>query len=232
MSSRKAEQRRIKEEKQGAARRREQLLGRLLKVGVGLAALLIIVVLVQGLGSSAQAPAPAVVAASDHVRGNPGAPVTLTVYGDFQCPACRIGEDLIANSWRQIGDRVQLVFRHYPLGQHRHAFLAARYAEAAARQGRFWEMHDQLYAQQDMWSTLPSVDNVFSGYARDLGLDMDQFAADLDSTAIRDKIVTDQRGGTRAGVRGTPSFFINGRLIPTPRTVPELVTLVNQAQGN
>src|SRR5690606_4673906 len=206
--------------------------GRLGKVGAGLAALLIVGVLVHGLGSSVQAPAPAVVEAADHVRGNPDAPVTLTVYGDFQCPACKIGEDLIANSWRQIGDRVQLVFRHYPLGQHRHAFVAARYAEAAGRQGRFWEMHDQLYAQQTLWSTQSSVDAVFEGYARDLGLDMAQFATDLESSDIRDKIVTDQRGGTRAGVRGTPSFFINGRLVPTPRTVPDLVALVNQAQGN
>lgn len=233
MSSRKEEQRRIREEKQAQARRRE----RLGTVGWKLAAVLLVpvvlLVLFQGFRSGVTAPSPAQVAADDHVRGNPQAAVTLVVYGDFQCPACKEEAEVIARAWGEIGDRVQLVFRHYPLDTHRHAFLAARYAEAAGRQGKFWEMYNLLYAEQQLWSSTADAAGLIESLAAQAGLDLEQLRADLELPELRDKIVADQRGGTRAGVRSTPSLFVNGRLVNNPRSAVELVALVARAeQGN
>ena len=87
-------------------------------------------------------------------------------------------------------------------------------------------MHDLLYANQSLWAVLPEPATLFDGFAEELGLDMEQFAEDLQAEEIRDKIRADQRGGTRAGVRSTPSLFVNGRLVPTPRTAVELESLV------
>src|SRR5690606_30495180 len=188
-------------------------------------------VLFQGFHSGTSAPSPAQVSADDHVLGNPGAPVTLVMYGDFQCPACKEEAEVIARAWNEIGNRVQLVFRHYPLDTHRHAFVAARYAEAAGQQGRFWDMYNLLYAEQALWSSTPDAAQAIERLAAEIGLDMDQLRRDVDTAPLRDKIVADQRGGTRAGVRATPSLFVNGRLVANPRSAVELVALVARAEN-
>lgn len=226
MSSKKEEQRRIREAKQQQAKKREKMLGLAWKAALVVLVPLVVGVLLYGLGSNAQLASPAQVTENDHVRGVADAPVTLVVYGDFQCPACMEEAEVIARAWRRIGESVQLVFRHYPLDTHSHAFLAARYAEAAARQDAFWPMHDLLYANQSLWAVLPEPASLFDGFAEDLGLDMEQLARDLEADDIRDKIRADQRGGTRAGVRSTPSLFVNGRLVATPRSAVELEALV------
>lgn len=231
MSSRKEEQRRIREEKQNQAKRREKLAGLAFKVGALLLVPVVLFVLFQGFRSGVTAPSPAQVAADDHVLGNPQAPVTLVMYGDFQCPACKEEAELIARAWNEIRTRVQLVFRHYPLDTHRHAFLAARYAEAAAQQDRFWDMYNLLYAEQALWSSTPDAAQVIERLAAEAGLDVTQLRRDIDSAALRDKIIADQRGGTRAGVRATPSLFVNGRLVANPRSTVELIALIARAEG-
>ena len=118
---------------------------------------------------------------------------------------------------------------HYPLDIHRHAFLAARYAEAAARQDKFWELHDVLYGNQALWSGVADPTELFDSYATDLGLDLDQLKADIGLAEVRNKILADQRGGTRAGVRATPSMYFNGRLVSNPQSAGDLVTRVNRA---
>jgi len=229
MSSKKEEQRRIREEKQALAKRRDKVAGVVWKAALVVVLPLIVFVLYQGLRSNAQIPSPAEVAANDHVRGPENAPVTLTLYADFQCPACGEEAQYIGRAWSQIGDRTRLVFRHYPLDTHRNALLAARYAEAAARQGRFWEMHDVLYGNQPLWSNSQEAASLFDGYAGQLGMDLEQLRADVDDPAVREKILADQRGGTRAGVRGTPTLFVNGRMVATPRSATEVVALVTRA---
>jgi protein-disulfide isomerase len=229
MSSKKEEQRRIREEKQEQAVRKQHLAGVVWKVAVVILIPLVAFALYQGLRTSAAVRSPIEITAEDHVRGTDTAPVTLTVYGDFQCPACMEEAQVIARAWNQIDDKARLVFRHYPLDTHQHAFEAARYAEAAARQDRFWEMHDVLYANQQLWSSTEDPEEVLDGYASALGLDMDQLKTDLVSSATRDKILTDQRGGTRAGVRSTPSLFVNGKLVSNPRAASDLISLVNRA---
>jgi protein-disulfide isomerase len=227
MSAKKEAQRRIKEEKQAAAASKARASGLALKIAAGILVPLVIGVLLYGLFGQ-QASPPGAVTESDHVRGNPDAAATLTVYADFQCPACGDETELMARTWPRISDRVRLVFRHYPLDVHNHAFPAARYAEAAGRQDRFWEMHDMLYANQTLWSNVADPLPLFDGYATQLGLNVEQLHADMESTEIRDKVLADQRGGARAGVLGTPTLFLNGKQIPTPRSSAELISKIDE----
>jgi protein-disulfide isomerase len=228
--SKKAEQRKIKEEKQAASQRRDKLTGWLLKIGVGVVLLAAAVVFYEGLVLAPESPPPGVLAENDHVRGNTDAPHTLTVYADFQCPACLTETNLITRAWPQVRDRTKLVFRHYPLDTHAHSFLAARYAEAADYQDGFWPMHDILFANQALWSNVDDATLLFDGYAMDLGLDVAQLKQDLERPEVRAKVLADQRGGTSAGVRSTPTIFVDGRMaLRNPGTVGDLVKLINDA---
>lgn len=233
MTSKKAEQRKIREEKQAASKRQDQLTGWLLKGGAGVVLLLAAVVFFQGLFLTPQSPPPDQVAADDHVRGSTDALHTLTLYADFQCPACLTETNLIARAWPQISDDTRVVFRYYPLDTHRHSFLAARYAEAAARQDAFWAMHDILFANQSLWSNVEDAIELFDGYAGNLGLDVMQLKQDVELPEVRARILADQRGGTRAGVRSTPTLFIDGRpVLRNPGTVGELVKLIDSASAD
>jgi protein-disulfide isomerase len=143
----------------------------------------------------------------DHVRGPDDAPVTLVEYADFECPYCGQAEPVVRELLAQFGDDLRYVFRHLPLADvHEHAQLAAEAAEAAGAQGRFWEMHDLLFAHQDAL-TLQDLE----GYARELGLDVERFAERLRTRKYAPRIARDVDGADQSGVAGTPSFFINGR---------------------
>ena len=231
MSSKKEEQRRIKEEKQATATRKHKVAALLTKVAAGILIPLVAGVLLYGLFSNGEAVPPGAVVEADHLRGNVAAAVTVTVYADFQCPACREETDLVARAWPRIRDKVAFVFRHYPLDTHNHAFTAARYAEAAARQGRFWEMHDMLYAEQALWSVVDDPLTYFDGYATTLALNLEQLHADMELPEVRAKILADQRGGISARVMATPTMFVNGRQIPTPRSPAELIAAVENAEA-
>lgn len=230
MSSKKAEQRRIKEEKQAAGQRREKLTGWLLKGGAIIVLLAAAVVFYEGLFLAPQTAPPGQVTETDHVRGNADAPHTLTVYADFQCPACASELELITRAWPQVGDKTKFVFRYYPLDTHAHSFLAARYAEAAGKQDAFWPMHDMLFANQALWSVVDDPLPLFDGYAREIGLDVMKLRQDMELPEVRAKILADQRGGTAAGVRSTPTIFVDGRMaLRNPATVSEVVKLVEDA---
>jgi Na+/H+ antiporter NhaA len=142
----------------------------------------------------------------DHVRGPDQAPVTLVEYGDFECPYCGQAEPVIRQLLADYGD-LRYVWRHLPLTDvHPHALLAADGAEAAARQGKFWDMHDQLLDHQ---GALTAKDLI--RYAGQLGLDTEQFTADLRGHAGEAKITADLDSADLSGVSGTPTFFINGK---------------------
>ncbi len=228
--SKKEEQRKIREEKQAAARRKEKFNALALKVGMVILIPLVLVVLYQGLFSGPPALPPDLVGDADHVRGNPDAPVTLTVYADFQCPACQSEWETITRAWPRIRDDVRLVYRYFPLDTHRFSFQAARYAQAAANQGMFWEMHDMLFATQQEWTLVADPTALFDNYAEQLGLDLEQLRADIESSAVRAKIISDQQGGIRAGVRSTPALFINGDIVQNPATPGALVDLITAAR--
>ncbi len=151
-----------------------------------------------------------------HVRGTSAAPVEIEEFGDFQCPPCGQVHPMLKKIEADYGSRLRVVFRHFPLANiHKHAVDAARAAEAAARQGRFWEMHDLLYENQLKWSVATDVRALFVEYARTLGLDTEQFKRDMDAMDVNSRVIADQRRGASLGVTGTPTMFLNGREVPT-----------------
>ena len=142
---------------------------------------------------------------TDHVRG--AGAVELMQFADFECPYCRDAAPAIRRVLDRLDGRVRLRFRHFPIvARHPHALRAALAAEAAGAQGRFWEMHDTLYAHQ---RALEDPDLL--GYARELGLDLDRFAADMEAPASAAAVEEDRALGEAEGVTGTPAFFIDGR---------------------
>jgi Na+/H+ antiporter NhaA len=148
-----------------------------------------------------------VLAGRDHIRGPVDAPLTLVEYGDFQCPFCGRATGVVRELRERFGDEMRYVFRHLPLiDVHEHAEQAARAAEAAGAQGRFWEMHDQLFAHQD---ELELEDLL--GYAHAIGLDVERFARDLGDARHATRVREDVASAEASGARGTPTFFIGER---------------------
>ncbi len=143
----------------------------------------------------------------DHIRGPDDAPVTLVEYGDFECPYCGQAESVIRELLASFGDDVRYVWRHLPLNDvHAHAQLAAEAVEAAASQGRFWEMYDTVLAHQDELTP-----RQLGRIAAQLGLDVDRFWEELRRHEHAARVAEDVSSADSSGVSGTPTFFINGR---------------------
>ncbi|PNU20138.1 disulfide bond formation protein DsbA [Geothermobacter hydrogeniphilus] len=142
------------------------------------------------------------------VRGNLDAPVTIIVFDDFQCPYCARLAPTLKKVQANNPQNVRMVLKNFPLSMHRYARAAAIAAEAAGRQGKFWEMHDQLFANYNQLNE-QKIDDL----ARQIGLDMKRFNKDRKDAAIQAAISRDQEQGSALGVRGTPTVFINGRLL-------------------
>ena len=146
----------------------------------------------------------------DHSQGPATAAVTLVQYGDYECPYTRQSTSIVRAIQQQLGDKLRFVFRNFPLTEiHPHALHAAFAAEAAAAQGKFWQMHDYIFHHQH---TLEDSD--LEQFAEAVGLDMPQFARDMAERPYLSRIEEDLKSGIRSGVRGTPTFFINGVLYP------------------
>ena len=142
----------------------------------------------------------------DHIQGPAEAPLTLVEYGDYECPYCGAAYPIVKEVQSRLGDRLRFVFRNFPITtSHPHAERAAEAAEAAASQGKFWEMHDLLYENQ---KRLEDAD--LHRYAAQLGLDAQAFAEDLANGAHTGRVREDFMSGVRSGVNGTPTFYING----------------------
>ena len=142
----------------------------------------------------------------DHVQGPADAAVTLVEYGDYECPYCGAAYPIIKQTQTEMGEGLRFVFRNFPIStSHPHAEQAAEAAEAAANQGKFWEMHDVLYENQ---ARLREED--LRGYAVKLGLDVDLFDKELAEHVHAGRIHEDVMSGVRSGVNGTPTFFVNG----------------------
>ncbi len=171
----------------------------------------------------------------DHVKGNPQAATTIIEYGDFQCPACAAFHPQMKTLMGTVSDTVRLVFRHFPLPQHDKAIPTAYAAEAAALQGKFWEMHDLLYEKQSEWSGKPmtEITATLKAYAEALNLDIAQFERDLTSEAVAARVQRDVDSGNAANVAGTPSLFLDGSDIPVqafqqPDTAEQLRTYADR----
>lgn len=168
--------------------------------------------------------------AAMHIRGNPDAPVTLEEFGDFECPPCGNISVFLDQLVKDYNPRLRIIFRNFPLAQHKYAEPAARAAEAAGLQGKFWEMHDVLYREQAVWSKSDNAQELFDAYAGMLGLNLGQFKKDMDGEKAKERVESDQARGTSLGVKSTPTVFINNREIQPDRKTPEgLRTSINEA---
>ena len=160
-------------------------------------------------------------AESAHVRGNPDAPVTLEEFGDFQCPPCGQFSGFVEELLKEYDSRLRVIFRNFPLSVHEHAHDAALAAEAAGLQGKFWQMHDTLYREQEAWSKAPNTRELFESYAGTIGLNVDQFRKDMDSDKVRERIDSDHALADSLGVKATPTLFINNRPLDPKDKNPE-----------
>ena len=146
---------------------------------------------------------------TDHALGPAHAPAVLVEYGDFECPNCKQAAPAVEIVLQRFEEKVRFVYRHFPLVDvHPHAFLAAEAAECAGAQGKFWEMHAMLFEHQSHLEREHLL-----RYADDLGLDVAQFTAELNDEVYRQRVLEHLESGARSGVRGTPGFFLNGRII-------------------
>ena len=163
-----------------------------------------------------------------HALGPADAAVTLEEFGDFQCPPCGNLSEPINQLHKQYNLRV--IYREFPLPIHAHAKEAAFAAEAAGRQGRFWQMHDLLYREQAVWSKSTDPRALFSAYAGMLQLDLDRFKRDIDSSDVQQQVEVDQQRGAIIGVKTTPTIFINNEAVPGTKANPnELPGLIEAA---
>ena len=146
------------------------------------------------------------VSADDHAEGTADAPLTLVEYGDYQCPYCGAAYPVVKRLQKTLGKKLRFVFRNFPLTQaHPYALIAAEAAEAAALQGKFWEMHDLLFEQQTFLKP-----DIIPSWAKRIGLDLEKFGNDIKQGVIENRIKEDRQSGIRSGVNGTPTFFVNG----------------------
>lgn len=158
----------------------------------------------------------------DHVRGELSAPVILVEYGDFECPYCAEAYRVVKALERHFGNRLCVVFRHFPLTQsHPHAEHAAEAAEAAASEGRFWPMHDALFEHH---AALDDADII--GYAESVGVSGHTIVEAWETRRFASRIRQDFLGGVRSGVNGTPSFFINAAKYEGQYDVPSMTEAI------
>ena len=179
---------------------------------------------------------PREVVADDRVLGPSDAAVTLIEFSDFECPACRNIFPAIQIAKDNFGDDLRVVFRHFPLTSiHPNANAAHRAAEAANAQGRFWEMHDLLYERQAAWAAATSglstsdAIGLFERYAEELGLDMEQYRADVSSAELFENITKHQEAGNQLNISATPTLLINGEIIDTPADQDSFNELIQTA---
>ncbi len=165
----------------------------------------------------------------DRSEGNASSTVVLIEYSDFQCPACASYYPIVKRVVKDYKDRILFAYRHFPLGQHKNANLAARASEAAGKQGKFWEMHDMIFEKQTEWSESGDAKKLFTGYATSLGLNKETFLSDIDSPDIKSKVKDDYDGGFAAGVNATPTFFLNGMKLQNPSNEAGFRTLIDAA---
>ena len=158
---------------------------------------------------------------SEHVRGDPKAPITLEEFGDFQCEPCGKLAAPIDQLEHDYHPRLRIVFHNLPLVTHNHAREAALAAEAAGMQDRFWEMHDALYRGQSVWTIAPDVRPLFNIYAGRIGLDVERFNQDMESEEVKARVARDEKQAAAVGATKTPTIFINDHSVVGSSLTPE-----------
>ncbi len=182
------------------------------------------------VASKQKASVPVKLSNSGWVTGNPRSKVTLTEFGDFQCPACKLFEPIMRQMRTSYGSKVKIVFKHFPLKSvHPNAMAAAKAAEAAGNQGKFWEYHDLLYDNQELWAGQTDPTDKFLEYAQQLKLDTELFKKDLQDKKFDDKINAQEDEGITVGVSGTPTIYVGGKFLGVPSGYDDLKKEVDAA---
>jgi protein-disulfide isomerase len=163
-------------------------------------------------------------------KGNLDSKVVVTEFGDFQCPACANVEEILKQSlFPKYGDKIKFVFKHLPLTEiHKNALSSSYAAEAAAVQGKFWEMHDLLYAKQAEWSEIADPQPKYEAYASQIGLDVAKFKQDMKSKDVKAIVEKDKKLGEDLKIPGTPSFFVNGEFVEL-NAITDLTNAIEKA---
>ncbi|HVV25609.1 MAG TPA: thioredoxin domain-containing protein [Candidatus Saccharimonadales bacterium] len=167
---------------------------------------------------------------TNHVEGKGQAGVSLVEYGDYECPYCEQYYPIVKQVQAEFNDQITFQFRNFPLTSiHQNAFAGARAAEAAGLQGKFWQMHDTLYDNQDQWAQASDPTKYFNQYAQQLGLNLAQFQKDYSSTKVNDLINADMAAGNKLGVDATPTFYLDGKQINVSASVSSFETQIKNA---
>ncbi len=200
---------------------------------------LIVIALVVGFGgifwfTKHKAAAPSGSSAAqltNNVTGAGKKGVTLTEYGDFACPACYQYFPIVEQVRAKFGDDIKFQFRNFPLIEiHQNALIGARAGEAAALQGKFWEMYQQLYQNQPSWSDSSNPEPIFEQFATQIGLNVDKFRTDIKSEQVNNSVQADRNDAKSRGFSGTPTFLINNKQVTdTPRDEASFEKLINDA---
>lgn len=172
------------------------------------------------------------ITAGEWTKGAENPKVTLVEYSDFQCPACAFYYSLVDKVIIEYGDRISFTYRHFPLPQHKNALTASYASEAAGKQGKFWEMNQMLFERQSKWAESYTATDIFTGYAKELNLNLDQYKKDVSSREVKENVSHDRATGVASKVGSTPSFFLNGKKMQNPRTYEEFRALIEYALVN
>ena len=148
-----------------------------------------------------------------YAKGNRAAPIRITEFIDFECPACARGAEYLGRVMAEHPAEIRLDLKYFPLPSHRHGFLAARYAECAAQQGKFWPFHDALIARQPNWIRLMDATPAFALIAQEVVLDPGRLNACLNGKSVDAIIQQSHLEGERRGVKSTPTYYVNGKMV-------------------
>lgn len=147
------------------------------------------------------------------MKGNPKAGLRVVEYIDFQCPSCAKGSKILGRYLKEYPEKISIELKYFPLAMHSHAFKSAYYAECAARQGKFWPFHDLLIERQKQWRVLKDAEPTFQNMAKEIELDSIELEACLQDKQVTEKIMKDRNEGQLLGVKSTPTYFINKKMV-------------------
>ncbi|MGA3292032.1 MAG: thioredoxin domain-containing protein [Candidatus Microgenomates bacterium] len=164
-----------------------------------------------------------------YLPATPSATISIVEFGDYECPACGTYNPIVTNVLTTFADKVNFTFRDYPLSQHSKADISSYAADAAGLQGKFWQMHDKLYANQNDWVNASDTQAVFDGYAKELGLDVGKFDSDMNGSTVKDIVQKGVDDGNTVGLTETPTFYLNGQKINLSGASDQLLNAVQSA---
>lgn len=205
-------------------------------IWIGGIVIILVALMFWGVSSSSSINPPfelGVVHPLDNVKGNASSTVVVIEYSDFECSACKTYYPIVREMMTEFGDKAAFVYRNFPLNEiHANAELAARAAQAAGKQGKFWEMHNLLFEKQDEWAKAANIGPMFESYAKLLGISVEQFKIDFVSKEVKDFVRAQRAYSIKIGLQGTPSFFVNGKQIQNPKSADEFRFIIKDALSN